>query len=89
MNFSEQTQAVFNADAVLGVHGAGMANILFGHEDLKVLEINRPLDGGGLLRPWFYLLAHARRIRYRFLNSAAGDVTEQRIADALETLERG
>jgi hypothetical protein len=89
MDFAEQTQAVFNADAALGVHGAGLANILFGHEDLKVLEINRPLDGGILLRPWFYLLAHTRRIQYRFLNSATGDVTEQRIAEALEALEHG
>jgi hypothetical protein len=34
-------------------------------------------------------LAHTRRIQYRFLNSAAGDVTEQRIAEALEALEHG
>jgi len=89
MDCKEQRQAMFDADAIIGVHGAGLANLLFARRDAKVLEINLPLDGGLLLRPWFYLLAHARRMPYRFLNSAVGDVTEDTIAGALEALGLG
>lgn len=89
MDFHQQMQAMFDADAVIGVHGAGLANLLFARRETKVLEINQPLDGGHSVRPWFYLLAHARRMPYRFLNTAAGDLTEERIASALESLGLG
>lgn len=86
LDFAAQVAAFAGAEAVLGIHGAGLANILFGRQGLKVLEVNRPLDGGSLVRPWFYLLAHGRRMPYAFLNAAAGDVTEGRISAALWAL---
>ena len=89
MDCHQQIQAMFDADAVIGVHGAGLANLLFARRETKVLEVNQPLDGGQSLRPWFYLLAHARRMPYGFLNSTVGDVTEERIAGALESLGLG
>ena len=89
MDCAEQMQAMFDAEAIIGVHGAGLANLLFARRDAKVLEINQPLDAGLLLRPWFYLLAHARHMPYRCLNSAVGDVTEDRIAGVLESLGLG
>jgi hypothetical protein len=86
MDFRAQCDTVFNADYVFGLHGAGLANILFGKPDLRLLELNRPLDGGPLLRPWFYLLAHARGQRYSYLNGGAGDFSAERIAQAIRSL---
>ncbi|HEY1934464.1 MAG TPA: glycosyltransferase family 61 protein [Acetobacteraceae bacterium] len=89
LDFRTQAEAMFNADAVIGVHGAGLTNIMFGRRDLRVMELNLPLDGSELLRPWFYLLAHARRQPYGFLNQAAGDLNQERLAAAIDSLVHG
>lgn len=47
LDFRERAEALFNAECVVGVHGAGMANILFGRSTLRVLELNMKLT----LRP--------------------------------------
>ena len=87
MDFQAQAQAVRNAEMVMGVHGAGLANILFGRESLKVLEINRQLDVPRPgLRPWFYLLAHARRQRYMMLDRDLGELTASGLEMAIQRL---
>jgi len=85
-NFSAQAEAMFNAECVIGVHGAGMANILFGRRTLRVMELNLRLDGETLPRPWFYLLAHARGQRYMMLDRDAGDLSEERLSMAISVL---
>ena len=62
MDFRDQAEAMFNAEAVIGVHGAGLANLLFGRNSLRVLEINRSIGRDTLPRPWFYLMATARPV---------------------------
>ena len=79
LDFRAQAEALFNAECVVGVHGAGFTNILFGPSSLRVLELNLRLDGETLPRPWFYVLAHGRRQRYMMLDSDAGDLTRDRL----------
>ena len=79
-------RGMFNAECVIGVHGAGMANILFGRRALRVMELNLRLDGETLPRPWFYLLAHARGQRYMMLDRDAGDLSEERLSMAIAVL---
>jgi capsular polysaccharide biosynthesis protein len=86
LNFFGQAEALFNADCVVAVHGAGMANILFGRNKLRVLELNLRLDGETLLRPWFYLLAYAQRQKYMMLDRDTGDLSPERLDAAIETL---
>jgi hypothetical protein len=86
MDFYSQATAMFNAEAVIGVHGAGLANLLFGRGNLRVLEINRSIGGESLPRPWFYILAMARRQRYLALNRDAGDLNATRLHTAIDTL---
>jgi hypothetical protein len=86
LDFCEQAEALFNAECIVGVHGAGMTNILFGRSSLRVLELNQRLDGESLLRPWFYLLAFARRQKYMMLDRDVGDLSRERLDPAIETL---
>ena len=86
LDFRAQAEALFNADCVVGVHGAGMTNVVFGRELLRVLELQLKLDGESLLRPWFYLLAYARRQRYMMLDRDVGDLSRQRLDAAIDAL---
>jgi hypothetical protein len=51
-----------------------------------VLEINRSIGGETLPRPWFYLLAMARRQRYLVLNRDAGELSATRLHTAIDAL---
>jgi hypothetical protein len=86
MDFHSQVAAMLNAEAVIGVHGAGLANLLFGCSSLRVLEINRSINGESLPRPWFYLLAMARRQRYLVLNRDAVELDATRLRTAIDAL---
>jgi hypothetical protein len=86
MDFRSQAEAMFNAEAVIGVHGAGLANLLFGRASLRVLEINRSIGREPLPRPWFYLMAMARKQRYLALNRDAGDLDAARLHSAIDIL---
>jgi hypothetical protein len=86
MDFHSQAAAMFNAEAVIGVHGAGLANLVFGRDNLRVLEINRSIGEESLPRPWFYILAIARRQRYLVLNHDAGELNATRLHTAIDTL---
>lgn len=78
----EQVQLFRDATHVVGAHGAGLSNIVFGNPGLRVLEINLDLDGLGYLRPWFLLLASGRGLHYQYLNASAGQFAASRIAEA-------
>lgn len=43
LTLAEQIQIFANAEAVVGVHGAGLTNIVFGSRSLRVLEIIPPM----------------------------------------------
>ena len=86
LDFSAQAEALFNAECVISVHGAGLTNILFGRNTLRVLEVNLRLDDETLPRPWFYLLAQSRRQRYLMLDRDAGDLTRDRLQAAIDAL---
>ncbi len=86
LDFHAQAEALFNAECVIGVHGSGLTNILFGPSTLRVLELNLRLDGETLPRPWFYLLAQSRRQRYMMLDRDAGDLSQARMQAAIDAL---
>jgi hypothetical protein len=59
---------------------------LAGRDRLRMLELNLRLDGESLPRPWFYLLAHARRQNYMMLDCDAGDLSRERLDTSIATL---
>jgi hypothetical protein len=84
MDLRAQAQALFNADCIVAPHGAGLANILFGQNHLKVLELNTELDGNGSMRACFYQLAAARGQDYMVLNGSRGEITRENMQAALD-----
>lgn len=75
-----------NATHVVAAHGAGLSNIVFGQDDLRVLELNPDLDGRGFLRPWFLLLAAGRGLHYQYLDASPGELTPDRLREAFHRL---
>ena len=61
-------EAFANADVVIGAHGAGLSNLIACQQGTRVLELNRGLSGESWLRPWFYMIARRRSLRYSFLD---------------------
>lgn len=85
-DFVQQAQLFFNADIVVAPHGAGLSNLIFGRDSLRVLEINFVFPGETGLRPWFYLLAMTRNQTYSFLNAANGELAPERVETAFADL---
>jgi hypothetical protein len=82
LDFRTQAETIANAEAVVGAHGAGLANILFGRRSLRIMEITMRLGGESLPRPWFYMLAHARRQRYALLDRDVTPLTPETLEAA-------
>jgi hypothetical protein len=61
MSVGDQIELFYNADCVIGPHGAGLANIAFCREGTKVIEINTPYRTSTC----FYDIAHYRGLRYQ------------------------
>lgn len=61
MSVGDQIKLFYNADCVIGPHGAGLANIAFCREGTKVIEINTPYRTSTC----FYDIAHYRGLRYQ------------------------
>jgi hypothetical protein len=76
-----------NARRVVSAHGAGLANVLFHRGRLKVLELNRDLDGNAAFRPWFYITAALRRHRYAMLDGTMPDFGAVHVEAALDALD--
>ena len=68
MTLDAQMEAFANADVVIGAHGAGLSNLIACQQGTRVLELNRGLSGESWLRPWFYMIARRRSLRYSFLD---------------------
>lgn len=58
LSFEEQVYLFSNAEKIVGVHGAGLTNILFS-SNAEVVEIF-----GALFKPTYYLMAEALGINY-------------------------
>lgn len=87
LDFIAQAELFFNAEAVIGAHGAGLGNLVFGGKELRVLEINRRCSPGETyLRPWFFLIARDRGQYYSFLNADAGDLERGKIETAIRRI---
>lgn len=52
-----QAMVAANAAVIAGVHGAGLANLVFARPGTLLIEFQRKLDGELGFRPWFYELA--------------------------------
>lgn len=63
LSLAEQVQLFSGARLVLGVHGAGLTNIMFCKEGTDVVEILPPLCA----TPAFFKIAVANKLNYRFL----------------------
>jgi capsular polysaccharide biosynthesis protein len=66
MPLREQVQAIADAQIVAGPHGAGLTNVIFGDERMKVLELH-PADE---VNYCFWLTASGMGQKYAFLSGA-------------------
>jgi Glycosyltransferase 61 len=63
LDFAEQVRLFANASAVISVHGAGMANLMFCNSGTKVIEITH-----SAFKRHFFDLAVALDLDYRYIN---------------------
>ncbi len=83
----QQLSIFANARRVVSPHGAGLANTLFHRGGLRVLELNKPLDGSRVFRPWFFVTAAIRNHRYATLDSEMEDFSEAHVESAIAALD--
>ena len=63
MSIDDQICTVNRARSLVGVHGAGLSNMIFGPEGLKVVEVSP----AGFLAPHYYLLCKSLGYEYNFM----------------------
>jgi hypothetical protein len=68
LSFDEQVRVFSEAEAIVGCHGAGMANGVFARPGAQVLELFQP----GYVNLSIYRLARAAGMRYSYLVGRAG-----------------
>ncbi|MDB5261407.1 MAG: glycosyltransferase family 61 protein [Adhaeribacter sp.] len=66
--YAEQVRLFYNARLVVGAHGAGLTNILFGR-DLQVVELH-PAD---MVRSHYFMICKALGFNYHYLIGSAGN----------------
>lgn len=86
LDMADQIRLFAGATHVVAAHGAGLSNIVFGPKDLRVLELNSDLDGQGMLRPWFLLLAAMRGQHYQYLDASACELADLPLGLAFDRL---
>jgi hypothetical protein len=86
LNFMEQANLFYNSEIVIAPHGAGLTNIVFGREDLRVLELNRKIPGDSGLRPWFYMIASMRGQKYGCIDGTEKGFSVDEVLAGVETL---
>lgn len=86
LDMADQIRLFAGATHVVAAHGAGLSNIVFGPPNLRVLELNRDLDGRGTLRPWFLMIAAARGQHYQYLNASACELADLPLGLAFDRL---
>jgi len=70
MNFSEQIITVMQADTIGGIHGGGLANMLFLKKDKKVIEIRGINDQ---FNNCYFSLASALNLKYYYFLASVKD----------------
>lgn len=84
MRFSQQVQLFSQADAVIGVHGAGLTNLVFS-EDANVVEI----FGDNIKKPTYFLLSKALNHNYGcIVGEQSGESRENDIYVELEEINQ-
>ena len=86
-DLQQQISIFANAKRVVSPHGAGLTNTLFHPGGLRVLELNKTLDGSNAFRPWFYVTSAIRNHRYVTLDSAMPDLSEAHVDSAVSALD--
>ena len=77
LTLEQQIQKLHSADIVLGVHGAGFANILFCRPGTRIIEIQDPDDPN----PHFYALAALLGLDYAILHGCVNSEEEAHFRD--------
>ena len=62
LSWPDQVRTLSNSELIVGVHGAGLANMLFG-EPKALLEFHNPLEA----RPYFAVMARELDVEYSYL----------------------
>ena len=86
-DLQQQISIFASARRVVSPHGAGLTNTLFHPGGLRVLELNKALDGSTSFRPWFYVTSAIRGHRYVTLDSAMPEFDAAKIDAALDALD--
>ena len=68
LTYAQQVQLFYNAKVVVGAHGAGLTNILFGR-DLQVIELH-PAD---LVRSHYFMICKALNFNYHYILGSPGN----------------
>ncbi|WP_167375139.1 glycosyltransferase family 61 protein [Acetobacter malorum] len=88
MDLQQQISISKYAEQFISPHGAGLTNILFNPGCLKVLEINKKLDGvENGYRPCFYMASAARGHDYYMLDSDTLDKSPWQANSALQAMK--
>ncbi|MBW4561257.1 MAG: glycosyltransferase family 61 protein [Mojavia pulchra JT2-VF2] len=62
-SIAEQRTLFYNADCILGIHGAGFSNIIFCKENTKIIEIFPP----NYIQYYYWYIADMLNLNYRFI----------------------
>jgi hypothetical protein len=84
--FMKQAELFYNAEIVVSPHGAGLTNVLFGADRLRVLELNRRIGDEKGLRPWFYLISSQRGLAYSYLDGTTDGFPIEGVLTAVDNL---
>ena len=71
LTFEQQVELFASAEVVVGVHGAGFANIVFAPENIKVIEVASKEYCPSMYRD----IAFCRHQQYEMVFAAADDTT--------------
>lgn len=86
MDFHQQAEAIHNAEAIIAPHGAGLANLLFARDNLRILELNRALDGKSWIHACFYQIAERRGQRYVYLDGSGSGFSRAHVETAIAAM---
>ncbi|WP_146897903.1 glycosyltransferase family 61 protein [Adhaeribacter aerolatus] len=71
LSYREQVQLFYNAEIIVGVHGAGLTNILFSQQ-ATIIELH-PAD---LVRSHYFMICKALGFKYHYLLGSTGNTKQ-------------
>ena len=86
MQFLEQAELFHNAGIVIAPHGAGLANVVFASDNVRVLELNKLIGNETKLRDCFQWLTLGRGLKYACLDGSRKGFSLLQVDSALERL---